>query len=144
MYFSSSAYRLAEIAQVLIAIATLFTFGLQFYVPMDIIWRKVAPRISKDKHNISQICLRAGIIMIMGGIAAAIPNLNAFIGLIGAIFLSILGLFVPAVVETVFRYPDFGVGNWILIKNICLMVTAILALITGSYVSIHEIIAIYK
>lgn len=86
-YFCS----VAQIAQVLIAIAILFTFGLQFYVPMDILWRKMAPRIPKDRHNISQILFRAGIILIMGGVAAAVPKLDPFIGLVGAVFFSVLG-----------------------------------------------------
>lgn len=69
----------------------MFTFGLQFYVPMDILWRKIGPRISKEKHNISQILFRAGIILIMGGVAAAVPKLDPFIGLVGAVFFSVLG-----------------------------------------------------
>lgn len=81
----------AQIAQVLIAIAILFTFGLQFYVPMDILWRNIGPSIPKEQHNISQILFRAGTILIMGGIAAAVPKLDPFIGLVGAVFFSILG-----------------------------------------------------
>lgn len=81
----------AQIAQVLIGIAILFTFGLQFYVPMDILWRHIGPSIPKDKHNVSQILFRAGIILIMGGVAAAVPQLDPFIGLVGSVFFSILG-----------------------------------------------------
>lgn len=82
---------LAQIAQVLIGVAILFTFGLQFYVPMDILWRRIGPSIPKDKHNVSQILFRAGIILIMGGVAAAVPKLDPFIGLVGSVFFSILG-----------------------------------------------------
>lgn len=54
------------------------------------------------------------------------------------------GLLVPAIVETVFRYPhDLGVGNWILIKNIFLVVVALIALVTGAVVSIREILELY-
>lgn len=57
---------------------------------------------------------------------------------------SIQGLCVPAVVETVFRYPDdLGPGNWILIKNGLLCIIAVLALVTGSYVSMLEIVHMY-
>lgn len=82
---------MGQVAQVLIAIAIQFTFGLQFFVPMDILWRKLAPGISKEKHNISQIALRAGCILIMGAVAAAVPKLDPFISLVGAIFFSFLG-----------------------------------------------------
>ncbi|XP_031616811.1 proton-coupled amino acid transporter-like protein CG1139 [Contarinia nasturtii] len=135
---------IAEVAQILIAIAVLFTFGLQFYVPMDILWRKVGSSIPKEKHNFSQILFRAGTILIMGGVSAAVPKLDPFIGLVGAIFFSILGLCIPAVVETVFLYPDnLGKWNWIFIKNIVLVLFSMIALSTGSVVSIHEIIKLY-
>lgn len=84
-------FRAAQIAQVLIGLAILFTFGLQFFVPMDILWRKIEPRIRKEHHNVSQVLLRAGIVLTMGGVAAAVPKLEPFIGLVGAIFFSILG-----------------------------------------------------
>lgn len=70
----------------------MFTFGLQFFVPMDILWRKIEPRIRKENHNLTQILLRSGIIIIMGGVSAAVPKLEPFIGLVGAIFFSILGM----------------------------------------------------
>lgn len=79
-------------AQVLIAIAILFTFGLQFYVPMDILWRKIMHKFPARRHNITQISLRTGIILVMGGVSMAVPTLEPFIGLVGAIFFSILGL----------------------------------------------------
>lgn len=89
MFISS----IAKAAQVLIAIAILFTFGLQFYVPIDILWRKIQQSIPKNRHNLSQILFRAGIIFIMGGVAAAVPKLDPFIGLVGSVFFSILGIF---------------------------------------------------
>lgn len=84
-------YRLAQSAQVLIAFAILFTFGLQFYIPMDILWRKMNHKVPKERHNITQIIMRVGIILIMGAVAMAVPNLEPFIGLVGAVFFSILG-----------------------------------------------------
>lgn len=83
----------ATIAQILIALAILFTYGLQFYVPTDILWRKIQHKIPKEKHNMSQILIRSGIIIVTGGIAAAVPDLEPFIALIGAVFFSILGKF---------------------------------------------------
>lgn len=54
------------------------------------------------------------------------------------------GLLVPAVVETVNLYPDqLGPRNWILIKNVMLGLVAIMALVTGSFTSILEIIHFY-
>lgn len=54
------------------------------------------------------------------------------------------GLFIPAVVETIFRYPDnLGFGNWIMIKNGLVIVFAVLSLVTGSFFSLKEILLSY-
>ena len=60
-------------------------------VPMDILWRKLSPRVSKEKHNITQIGLRAGCVLMMGVVAIIVPQLGPFIALVGAVFLSFLG-----------------------------------------------------
>lgn len=73
------------------ALAILFTYGLQFYIPSDILWRKIGHKFSEKNQNISQILLRTGIILISGGVAAAIPDLEPFISLVGAVFFSLLG-----------------------------------------------------
>lgn len=130
-------------AQVLIAIAILFTCGLQFFVPMDIMWRKVQHRFPKDKHNRTQIILRAATMIIMGAITVAVPNLDPIISLVGAVFLSVLGILVPAVIETVYFWPDLGTCKWILIKNILLSIFAMFALVAGSIVSVQDIIKEY-
>lgn len=135
---------LAKIAQLLIAAAILFTFGLQFYVPMDILWRKIHDKIPKDKHNFSQIAIRTGIMILMGGIALAVPDLEPFIGLVGAVFFSSLGLLVPCVVETVFLWPnELGTFKWVLIKNVIFGAFSLFALVSGSFVSIEEIVKLY-
>ena len=135
---------MAKTAQILIALAILFTYGLQFYVPMDILWRKIQDKIPKHKHNISQILIRTGIIILTGVVAAAVPDLEPFIGLVGAVCFSVLGLLVPAVVETVYLWPNkLGAYKWMLWKNIILSAFSIFALISGSIVAIEDIVGIY-
>uniref|UniRef100_A0A1A9UHH1 Amino acid transporter transmembrane domain-containing protein n=1 Tax=Glossina austeni TaxID=7395 RepID=A0A1A9UHH1_GLOAU len=132
---------LADAAKLLMALAILFTYGLQFYIPNDILWSKIKHKFDPKNHNISQILLRTGIILISGGVAAAIPNLEPFISLVGAVFFSLLGIFVPSFTETVYLWPNnLGFCKWKLIKNIILCILSILALITGAAVSIIEII----
>ncbi|XP_055382276.1 proton-coupled amino acid transporter-like protein CG1139 [Condylostylus longicornis] len=136
---------LADTAKLLMAIAILFTYGLQFFVPMDILWRKIQHKIPENRHNITQFVLRSGIIFITGGIAAGVPKLEPFISLVGAVFFSLLGLFVPSFVETVYLYPDrLGPYKVILLKNVVLGLFAIFALISGAAVSIEEIIKFYS
>ncbi|XP_005185482.1 proton-coupled amino acid transporter-like protein CG1139 [Musca domestica] len=135
---------LADAAKLLMAIAILFTYGLQFYVPNDILWKKISHKFDPKNHNRTQILLRTGIILISGGVAAAIPNLEPFISLVGAVFFSLLGIFVPSFVESVYLWPNMGFAKWKLIKNVLLCILAICALVAGATVSIEEIIDMYK
>ncbi|CAD7012211.1 proton-coupled amino acid transporter-like protein pathetic [Ceratitis capitata] len=130
----------ADTAKILMAVAILFTYGLQFYVPNEILWKKISHKFNEKNHNIVQILLRAGIIVVSGCIGIALPNLELFINLVGAIFFSLLGILVPSVCETVYLWPDrFGSFKWILWKNIFLCAFAIFALVSGSTVSIIKI-----
>ena len=73
--------------------------------------------------------------------AAAIPRLGLFISLFGAFCLSILGLAFPAIMELCVLWPDqLGPGNWILWKDVALVVFAIIGLVSGTYTSMRDII----
>lgn len=76
----------------------------------------------------------------------AIPQLGPFIGLIGAVCLSTLGLMFPSIIEIVTYYerPGWGRFNWILWKNILLICFGVIGFCTGTYVSIQEIVAEYE
>lgn len=69
---------IAITGQVLIGIAILFTFGLQFYIPMEILLKKIENRIAKTR-NVSEIAIRTVIILLMGGVGIAVPDLEPVI-----------------------------------------------------------------
>lgn len=133
---------LAIAAITLVAVAVLFTYCLQMYVPVDIIWNRLQDKIIVKYHNISQVVLRiicVGLSVIM---AVVVPDLEILIGLVGAIFFSTLGLLTPTVVETVHKW-DRGLGTfkWILWKNIILLLFYLVVLVAGCYTSIRDIVA---
>lgn len=76
------------------------------------------------------------------GIAILVPNLGGFISLVGAVCLSTLGLMFPALIDLVTFYDDPGMGryNWRLWKNLGLIAFGVLGFVTGTYVSIKEIL----
>lgn len=85
--------------------------------------------------------LRVLLVILTVGIAIAIPNLGGFISLVGAVCLSTLGLMFPAVIETVTFWDEPGLGmcNWRLWKNVCLVAFGVIDFVTGTYVSIQDI-----
>lgn len=74
-------------------------------------------------------------------LAIAIPTIGPFMSLIGAVCVSTLGFMFPAMIEilTVYRRPGFGLFNWILVKDIFLILFGIAGFVIGTYVSILEI-----
>jgi proton-coupled amino acid transporter len=131
-------------AQILIGLAILFTFGLQFFIPTDITMKKLSNRIPKDKRTLYESIIRAVVTLVLVGVATAVPDLEPFIGLTGAVFLSTLGIFMPAFLQMVYQCTSgFGYMKWKLIKNVILMVFSILAMVTGAFTSIREIIKLY-
>ncbi|XP_048517035.1 proton-coupled amino acid transporter-like protein CG1139 isoform X2 [Dendroctonus ponderosae] len=130
----------AQIVQASISIAVFFTFMLQFYVPLDITWNRIKHRIPENRHNISQILLRTGLVIFVTGIAAAGgEHLGVLIDLVGAIFFSTLGLFVPALIEIIVDWDEgWGRFQWRLIKDVLIMTLAVFGLVSGSYYAALE------
>lgn len=78
------------------------------------------------------------------GIGIALPLLEQIINIVGAIFYSILGLVIPAIVETVFRWNDLGKFKWILWKNVLILLFGLGSLVSGCTVTIMDIIQVLK
>ncbi|XP_030570953.1 proton-coupled amino acid transporter-like protein CG1139 isoform X2 [Drosophila novamexicana] len=132
--------KLAQSVKLMIAIAIFFTFTLQFYVPVSILWKGIENKIPAARKNISEYGLRVGLVILCCGIAVALPNLGPFISLIGAVCLSTLGMMVPAIIELAVYNEDPGYGRfkWRLWKNSGLILFGIVGFVTGTYVSICE------
>lgn len=99
-----SGHVLSQVAQVLIGFAILFTFGLQFYAPFETLFTKISHKIPAKNTNLAQILIRSATCILMGCLAMAIPHLQPFIGLMGSIFLSLLG----TRFETIYLFFIYG------------------------------------
>lgn len=127
---------LAQTGKLLMALVIFLSFALQFYVPMEIITRMRKGSESKYE-NFIQVAIRTVLVTAAVAVAAAFPNLELVISFVGAVFFSTLGLLIPAVVDTVFRWDlGFGPCNYILWKNILIAIVSLIALFSGAYVSI--------
>lgn len=136
---------LAQVVKLLIAAAVLFTYGLQYFVPLEILWNAIKPMFSHKYAAISETMMRIGMVMITVIVAVAVPKLDPFISLVGAIFFSILGISIPAVIETISCWENhLGTFKWRLWKNSFLLIFALLALGFGSWISVIDIIDYYK
>ncbi|XP_043267334.1 proton-coupled amino acid transporter-like protein pathetic [Venturia canescens] len=136
---------LAQTAKLLIALAILFTYGLQFYVPLEIVCAATRPWFSHRFAGIGETVIRVLMACMTVAIAVAVPMLEPFIALVGAVFLSILGITIPAVVETISCWEcHLGTFKWRLWKNSFLVCFSIFALVTGTFVSLKSIVEKYS
>ncbi|KAF5295596.1 hypothetical protein FQR65_LT10399 [Abscondita terminalis] len=135
----------AQCVKLLIVLSVFLTYNLQMYVPLDIIWRKVLSSKVEGrlKTHLAQIMMRCLFVAGTVVVAVAVPNLEPIITLVGAVCLSSLGILLPAVVDTVLYWEDLNGLQWKIIKNVILMLFSILALISGSVVSIRSLIDVY-
>lgn len=54
--------RLAQSVKLMIAVAIFFTFSLQFYVPMEIIWKNVKHNFN-EHLNLAEYSIRMGLVV---------------------------------------------------------------------------------
>ncbi|CAH0765622.1 unnamed protein product [Bemisia tabaci] len=132
-----------QVANIFVAIAVFCTFGLQFFVCLEIGWDSVKgyfPKRQRFYNYIVRTVLVSGAVFL----AIAVPTIGPFINLIGALCFSLLGLIIPVFIEFV-TYWDVGFGsfNWIVWKNILVLIFGVLALVFGSATSIKGIAALY-
>ncbi|XP_072400029.1 proton-coupled amino acid transporter-like protein pathetic [Diabrotica undecimpunctata] len=134
----------AQLVNVLVAGAVFCTFGLQFYVCIDIAWTAIKDRYAKNE-KVANYIMRTVMTFICVVLAIAVPTIIPFVSLIGAFCFSILGLAAPIMIEMLtFWEKGFGKYNWKLFKNLIVFIVAVLALVFGSKAAIEDIIDMYS
>nr|CAD7399178.1 unnamed protein product [Timema poppensis] len=111
---------LAQCVRIMMAVAIFLSYGLQFYVPMNVVWPMVKPHLTSEKTQfIGEYVLRTFLVILTFALAAAIPNLGAVISLVGAVSSSTLALIFPPFIEIItFWHVGFGKNNWVLWKDV--------------------------
>lgn len=133
----------AQIVKILIALAVYCTFGLQFYVCLEIGWDTIKSKFTKRPLLVNYM-MRTVLVTAAVLLAVAVPTIGPFVGLLGAFCFSILGLLIPVFIEMI-TYWDQGFGkfNWIIWKNVIICAFGLLALYFGSKASIEDIMKLY-
>ncbi|KAF4519395.1 hypothetical protein B566_EDAN008703 [Ephemera danica] len=130
----------AQLVQVMLALAIYISFALQCYVAVDIAWNMyISPHIERKNYRLfAEMATRTALVLLSFTLAVAIPNLELFISLFGALCLSVLGIILPSIIESV-TFETHRRG-WLLVKNVCLALFGIAGLVTGTYISIKDIV----
>ncbi|XP_046587245.1 proton-coupled amino acid transporter-like protein CG1139 isoform X1 [Neodiprion lecontei] len=138
----------AKVAQVLLALAIYVTHALQCYVAVDITWSDyLGPVLEKNSHRLFwEYVMRTCLVVVTFLFAVAIPKLEYFISLIGALSLSGLGLAFPAIIYTCTFWNVTNRTEKIIMiaKNSAVVAFGFLGLIAGTYTSLLQIINYFK
>ncbi|XP_046993348.1 proton-coupled amino acid transporter-like protein CG1139 [Schistocerca americana] len=127
---------LGQAVKILIGLAIMFTYPLQFHVATEIVLKMVGDRVSQKRWNRFEYTLRVCVVLLTVGVAAAVPELGPVVSLVGAVCFSTLGLLCPAAIEMATCWPS----RWLLAKDSLIIILSLAALVSGSYTSILEII----
>lgn len=75
-------------------------------------------------------------------LAVAIPNLELFISLFGALCLSALGLAFPAWIQMCTHWYEVKGSQkvWLVVRNTFIVIVGLVGLVVGTYTSLSEII----
>ncbi|XP_059608089.1 proton-coupled amino acid transporter 1-like [Phlebotomus argentipes] len=132
---------LAQAAKALICLGILFGYHLMFFVAVEIMWP-----IVKDKLRVSSLLLgerifRVALIIITMLIAKFVPKLSLFISLIGAVLSTALALIFPPLIDLLCKWEtNKGLRAGVLMKNILIVLIALLGFITCGYESLVQLI----
>lgn len=133
----------AQVVKLLIALAVFCTFGLQFYVCLEIGWDTIKDKFTKRPLLVNYM-MRTILVTASVLLAVAVPTIGPFVGLLGAFCFSILGLMIPIAIEMVTYWEQgFGKYNWVIWKNIIIFAFGCLALWFGSKSAIEDIVKLY-
>uniref|UniRef100_A0AAG5DNX1 Amino acid transporter transmembrane domain-containing protein n=1 Tax=Anopheles atroparvus TaxID=41427 RepID=A0AAG5DNX1_ANOAO len=109
---------LAQLVRLLMAVAVLASYALQFYVPMTILTPAVTRHFPRHRHC-AEYALRLTTVLLTFVLAAIIPNLGTFISLVGAVSTSTLALVFPPLIDllTVWPHPNRPGRAWLILKD---------------------------
>ncbi|KAJ8737446.1 hypothetical protein PYW08_000041 [Mythimna loreyi] len=133
----------AQFVKFTFALALFLSYPLQNFVAWQIGWRIINKRVNKSP--VADYALRVIIATIPFGMAVAAPNLGAFMGLLGALCLSMVAILFPAIMDICVYYPDrYGPLNYKLLMDIFIIVFGIVCCCSGVYTSLLEMAESYQ
>ncbi|KAG5344196.1 S36A4 protein, partial [Acromyrmex heyeri] len=136
-------------ALIMQALAIYFTYGLQCYMPIRILnYNYAVPAIEKGIFKgtpfLWDLIIRFGITFITCILAAAIPKLDLFTGLVGAICISTLATLIPVILYILVHHEDFGKFKWRLILGVSMFSITFFAAVCAVTTNLILIVKYFK
>ncbi|KAH9488160.1 hypothetical protein Btru_064906 [Bulinus truncatus] len=129
---------------ILFIVAMIISVGVQFYVPITIIWPAIEKHMDLNKSSkfrtIVHVLTRVALLVLIVIVSLGVPHIDLLMSLIGSFFGSFLSLIIPALIEILTLKEDKMLTVLIVVKNVGIIFFGILILIFGTYQSMEDII----
>ncbi|KAI4471687.1 amino acid transporter [Holotrichia oblita] len=140
--------RLVQVLLILVCAQVMFTYAVQLYVPVTIMWPMVVDKYGPFKYELLfLLTFRTALVILTLAIAEAIPFIDLIISLIGAICSSCLTLLLPPILDIIIsqhknknKKEKSLRKKFVLIKNVLISTLAIVIFFTGVFTSVRNII----
>ncbi|XP_006823909.2 proton-coupled amino acid transporter 1-like [Saccoglossus kowalevskii] len=132
--------------KILFSMVMFVSYGLQFYVIIQITWPCVQEYVPENYRVFGEYVFRTTLVLMTLVFAASIPHLGLFISLVGSFAGSVLTLIFPPIIEELTFYNGYGetTSRLRLTKNVLIVVFGILGFIFGTFASIVKIFSAFK
>lgn len=137
---------LAQLIKGLYSLTIFISYHLCYYVVYDIVWKNFLQSKIQTRKLFWEYVVRTIIPIVTFLMACAIPNLDLFISLVGALGISTTSLVIPIIIHTLVFWDHYTSGTKRLlycIKNAILLVASLMIFFTGVTESVSDVIETY-
>ncbi|KAF4085746.1 hypothetical protein AMELA_G00098790 [Ameiurus melas] len=126
------------LVKVLYSFGVFVTFAVQFFVAAEIVVPAVCEHVSERWRRHTDLCTRALLTCITCAVAVLVPRLDLVISFVGAVSSSALALIFPPLVELI--ACSTRPSALLFLKDLSIALIGFLGFLTGTYVTVGEIL----
>ncbi|KAH8364639.1 hypothetical protein KR084_009511 [Drosophila pseudotakahashii] len=136
---------LPQLATGIFALAIFFSYALQGYVTVDIIWRNyLEPELEDGSSRAVEFLVRIALVIASVLVAIQYPDFGLLLSFVGSFCLAQLGLILPGVVDLCVRYEEgYGPGRILFFRSVIFIFMGLAGGVAGTVVSLKTLHARY-
>jgi len=136
---------LPQLVTAMFAVAIFFSYALQGYVTVDIIWRNyLEPELEDGSTSAVEFLVRIALVIASVLVAIQYPDFGLLLSFVGSFCLAQLGLILPGIVDLCIRYEEgYGPGRIFFFRSMLFIIMGLAGGMTGTVVTLRTLHARY-